>query len=712
MMTYGRPCSTRWSMTPIRACALKPSMFLSDPCSTTNRKRWRPTPRRQCRQTVRKRLSRWNAWFALWNSCSTGIPAVTCGCAARLPYDKLALVKCSSRSEIVSTMDALFQPRPFSVARRVALFPVLAMLFFLAPLTPPAWAAEAKEPLLTARTQPPDPGSQHASVVRSGTMSTKDGLTLRLTTDLGSVNIIQLEAGAAPVVRYTVHIETDARGVAAQQLLDAYALKSKAISSGVEITGMLPPQAVRSADAQFWVQFEVAVPRGYSIDVNTEGGDITTGDIGGTAALHTQGGNIKTGRIGGSGLRDASWGRSAAKLETEGEHIQVLDVAGDLTAFTGGGHINVGNIAGDASLRTGGGHIRAGQIGGRAELETAGGNITVAHAGNFVSVRTGGGQIDFGEVRGSVHAQTGGGGIRVMYVSGPMELESSSGSICLTRVAGALQAATSGGTITAWINPDSPAGGGNVRLAGASQLASGNGEILVFLPRNLAANIDATVTNGGEHHIEADPALHLIVQGSANGSGPLHATAVLNGGGAPLKLRTTSGKIRLQFLDSAIALHESLVREQVDRLNKRLTEIGFSQAPFPFEVGPPVPALPEAPAPIEAKTDWLESWLVNLEITFRGGIAEDPDDFQKRLVNFPKPSYPVLAQRAGLQGIVKLQVRVKKDGSVEVQKLLEGDPALADAAIAVVKQWRAKPASINGKQVEVISTVTFNFQLH
>jgi TonB family protein len=186
----------------------------------------------------------------------------------------------------------------------------------------------------------------------------------------------------------------------------------------------------------------------------------------------------------------------------------------------------------------------------------------------------------------------------------------------------------------------------------------------------------------------------------------------LNGGGAPLKLRTTSGKIRLQFLDSEIALHESLVREQVDRLNKRLTEIGFSQPPFPCEVGPTAPALPEAPIPPEAKADWLESWLVNLEITFRGGITEDPGDFQKRLVNFPKPSYPALAQRAGLQGIVKLQVRVKKDGSVEVQKLLEGDPALADATIAVVKQWRAKPASINGKQVEVISTVTFNFQLH
>jgi TonB family protein len=537
-------------------------------------------------------------------------------------------------------------------------------------------------------------------------------MTLRLTTDLGSVNIVQIEAGSVPVVRYTVHIETDARGPSAQRLLDTYALRAKSISSGVEINGMLPPQAARTADAQFWVQFEVAVPRGYNIVVDTDGGDITTGDIGGTASLHTQGGSIKMGRIGGAGVHDASLGRWAAKLQTEGGHIQVLDVVGDLMAFTGGGHINVGNISGDASLRTGGGHVRAGQIGGRAELDTVGGNITVAHAGNYVSVSTGGGQIDFGEVRGSVHAQTGGGGIRVMSVSGPMELESSSGSICLTRVAGALQAATGGGTITAWINPDASTDSGKVWLAGASQLSSGNGDIIVFLPRNLAANIEATVANGGEHRIEADPALHLTIQPASNGPGPVHALAVLNGGGTPLKLKTTGGKIRLQFLDSEIALHESLVREQVDRLNKRLMENGFEAVSFSKGPGSASSISTETPGPSEMKTDWLESWLVSLEIAVRGGVTEGPDDFQKRLVNFPTPSYPALAQKAGLQGFVKLQVRVKKDGSVEVQKLLEGDPALADAAISAVKQWRAKPTWINGKPVEVISTVTFNFKLH
>src|SRR6266567_687830 len=608
-------------------------------------------------------------------------------------------------------MSIRFHQKLSSVPRRVVPFQLSVVLLSVGCFVLPVFAAGAKETAAIEPSQPPEPGSQHATADRSGVLATKDGLTLKLTTDLGSVNIVQLDPGAAPVVRYAVHIETDARGSAAQRLLDVYSLKAKSNNSGVEIAGMLPPQAARSADAQFWVQFEVAVPRGYNVEVNTEAGDITTGDIGGTASVRTQGGNIKMGRIGGAGSRDASWGRSTAKLETQGGHIQVLDVLGNLTAFTAGGHINVGNISGDASLRTGGGHVRAGQIGGRAELETAGGNITVAHAGNFVSVRTGGGQIDFGEVRGSVHAQTGGGGIRVMYVSGPMELESSSGSICLTRVAGALQAATSGGTITAWINPDPPSGGGNVRLAGASQLNSGNGDIVVFLPRNLAANIDATVANGGEHRIEADPALHLTIQPSPNGPGPIHAVAVLNGGGAPLKLKTTAGKIRLQYLDSEIALRESLIREQMDRLNKRLKENGFDSVSFTPGVAPTIPRLPERPTPPE-KTDWLESWLASLEIAVRGGITENPDDFLKRLVNFPKPTYPGLAQRAGLQGIVKLQVRIKKDGSIEIQKLLEGDPALADAAIAAVKDWRAKPAWINGKPVEVISTVTFNFQLH
>src|SRR6266850_814641 len=563
-------------------------------------------------------------------------------------------------------------PHPFrlSSARRILIFNALLIVVCCLVLQGTTIATPRPERTATALEMSAEVPGAHSSVVRSGTLETRDGLTLRLTTDLGSVRILQLEPGVAPVVRYTVRIETNARGPAAQQLLDSYVLKARPTNFGVELAGTLPPQSARSNESQFWVQFEVTVPSSYNVDINTEVGDIETQDIGGTASLRTQGGNIRAGRIGGAGLRDASSGRLVARLETQGGHIQVLDVAGDLTAFTAGGHISAGNIAGDASLRTGGG------------------------------------QIDFGEVRGSVHEQTGGGGIRVVTVSGPMEVESSGGSICLTRVAGSVQAATSGGTITAWINPDAPSGGGNVRLGGSSQLTSGSGDIVVFLPRNLAATIDATLATGGERRIEADPALHLMIQGSTNGNGPVHATAVLNGGGPPLKLRSTAGKIRLQFLDSEIALHESLIREQMTRISERLKESQFE----PVKIVELVP--PATPAAEPLKGDWLENWLVSLEVAFRGGLREDPDEFQKRLISRRIPAYPAIAQKAGLQGFVKLQVRVMKDGSVEVQKLLEGDPTLADAAMSAVKQWRAKPLLINGKPVEVISTVTFNFQLN
>ena len=544
----------------------------------------------------------------------------------------------------------------------------------------------------------------HIAAERTGTLQTQDGLTLHLTTDLGSVRIVNAERGSN-TVRYRVHIETDVRGGAGRRLLDAYSLNAKSTASGVEISGTLPPQAAKAgANAQFWVQYEVAVPPSYSVEVKTAAGDITTQDIGGTADLSTDGGNIYAGRLGVNGDANGWMSHRAAHLETQGGHIQVQDVTGDLVAFTAGGHIRAGNISGDASLHSGGGHITAGKIGGRVDLETDGGNITVAQAGGLVTVRTGGGQIDFGEVRGSVRAQTGGGGIRVMTVSGPMQVESTSGSICLTKVAGTVQASTGEGSITAWINPDTQNARGTVYLAGASQLASGNGDVIVFLPRNLAANIEAVVASGDPHHIEFDPSLKLNVW-AQGGTGAIHATGALNGGGAPLKLRTGNGVIRLRFLDANSELRASLMREQEARMERQ----GVWATTVVDNLPPPVS---QEEAPPAEKSDWLEAWIDRLEVALSGGLREDPTEFRKRLTYSPPPPYPQIAQKAGVQGVVRLQVRVLKNKTVEVQKILEGEPSLADAAVAAVKRWRANPAWINGEPVEVISVVTFNFQLH
>ena len=548
----------------------------------------------------------------------------------------------------------------------------------------------------------------HASADRTGQIQTGDARAFSLMADMGSVHIVPQSAAESGIVRYSVHLETDAPAPASQFLFDHFNLNLRSANGTILLNGFLPRMRGPAArNAQFWVQYTVYVPASFSVEVHTGAGDIQTGDIGGRALLVTEGGNVTTGRIGIYGRASAAKGAPAAKIETQGGHITVLDVMGDLDAYTAGGFIQARDIAGNAKLHSGGGHIRAAHIKGAAQLETDGGNITVGEAGAVVGVRTGGGQIDFGEVHGSVHAETGGGGVRVMYVSGPMEVETSGGGICLTRVSNVVRAATGNGNITAWITPESGDASQPVRLPGPSQLASVSGDIVVFLPRNLAATIDASVEDGGPDRIEADPALGLNLQ--SNDDGPVHASGALNGGGAVLRLRSVGGKIRLQYVDEQMALRRSLQEEQKQRLAEKLSLTGFDE-PGPSMSAPP-PQTATAAAPCTGGADWWDAWKNRLQITLFGGIHEDPEEFKKHLIVSPAPDYPKLARLAGIQGVVVLQVRAKTDGTLEVEKVLEGEPALVDAARAALQHWRVAPEDICGRKVDVITSWAFNFQL-
>jgi TonB family protein len=553
-----------------------------------------------------------------------------------------------------------------------------------------------------------------ASVERSGELRVMPGMTMHLNADLGNVRIQTLPAGAPAVLKYTAHIETDAPSVIGQRMLNSYSVATRETVDSVFLTSVVPtPNAlppnlrISARNFQFYVQIVVTVPSSFSLDVSTGLGDIETADIGGRVSLVTQGGNVTTGRIGMEGPQQTHVERPLAKIETQGGHIVIRDVAGDVDAYTAGGHILAGRIDGNARLHTGGGHIRAARIGGTARLETDGGNIAVGEAGSYVTVRTTGGQIDFGEVHGSVHAETGGGGIRVISVAGPMEVATSGGSICLTRVADRVHAETGDGTITAWINPEETKRARVVRLRGPSQLASQTGDIVVFLPRNIAMNIDATVENGGPSRIETDPSLPLSMQAQPNGA--VHVMASLNGGGPVLRLHTAAGKIQLQYQDAQAALRQSLQDEEKQRLSERLSE--YQATPASLSATHPV----QGSAPIELSPDSSDDWYVStkkrFEVIFLGSVHEDAKDITRHLTASPAPEYPDLARNAGVQGRVTLQIRLRSDGTVVVEKVLEGQPVLADAAIATVQKWKAKPEQINGKTVDVVSTVSFEFQL-
>jgi TonB family protein len=76
-----------------------------------------------------------------------------------------------------------------------------------------------------------------------------------------------------------------------------------------------------------------------------------------------------------------------------------------------------------------------------------------------------------------------------------------------------------------------------------------------------------------------------------------------------------------------------------------------------------------------------------------------------------EPEYPEDARRQGIQGAVVLEVHIRPDGSVGQMTVVSGEPVLADAAMAAVQQWRFKPRQVNGKPVEMQTTVTLKFRL-
>ena len=81
------------------------------------------------------------------------------------------------------------------------------------------------------------------------------------------------------------------------------------------------------------------------------------------------------------------------------------------------------------------------------------------------------------------------------------------------------------------------------------------------------------------------------------------------------------------------------------------------------------------------------------------------------LLHRVEPDYPEEARQQRIEGPVVLDVRTREDGTIEDVKLVSGQPTLADAATAAVKQWRFRPRMVKGQPVEMQTRVTLNFRL-
>ena len=84
---------------------------------------------------------------------------------------------------------------------------------------------------------------------------------------------------------------------------------------------------------------------------------------------------------------------------------------------------------------------------------------------------------------------------------------------------------------------------------------------------------------------------------------------------------------------------------------------------------------------------------------------------QAKLVRQPRPVYPPLAKQARIQGVVKLNAIISRDGTIQNLSVISGHPLLVPAAMDAVKQWVYQPTLLNGEPVEVVTQIDVNFTL-
>ncbi|HVC47129.1 MAG TPA: energy transducer TonB [Terracidiphilus sp.] len=95
----------------------------------------------------------------------------------------------------------------------------------------------------------------------------------------------------------------------------------------------------------------------------------------------------------------------------------------------------------------------------------------------------------------------------------------------------------------------------------------------------------------------------------------------------------------------------------------------------------------------------------------RGAMRVSSRLVEGLLVRKTLPVYPPIAQTMHQQGTVVLQATISTTGAIEDLHVVSGPLMLRQAALDAVKTWAYKPYILNGKPVEVETTVQVDFKL-
>jgi protein TonB len=92
-------------------------------------------------------------------------------------------------------------------------------------------------------------------------------------------------------------------------------------------------------------------------------------------------------------------------------------------------------------------------------------------------------------------------------------------------------------------------------------------------------------------------------------------------------------------------------------------------------------------------------------------LAVGGDVVQAKLISSAPPLYPSLAKSQHISGNVLVDALIDANGRVTTMKVVSGPALLHQAAMDALKQWKYRPATLDGKPTPMHLTVTVQFRL-
>jgi len=117
----------------------------------------------------------------------------------------------------------------------------------------------------------------------------------------------------------------------------------------------------------------------------------------------------------------------------------------------------------------------------------------------------------------------------------------------------------------------------------------------------------------------------------------------------------------------------------------------------------------------------VTGWLATGNFPLRAAVQARPESAKPihvggkatrhKLIKMVKPAYPREAKLSAIQGKVRFNATIDKEGSIRGLEPLSGDPILIAAAEKAVRQWKYAPTFVDGTPVAVITQIDINFTL-